>query len=300
MANAAVDQLDHDASVADQNATAVAASAKAKRLSPAIWLSVGWLSMVSAGAVFAPWLGLPDPGDIDFLNLQMPPNGEYWLGTDVLGRDILTRLIYGARVSLTVGFIAPAIGMVFGLLLGLLAGYYRGRVEALIVASMDVVLAVPALVLLFLFSAIFGGSLPTVSIGLGLLFIPAFARVSRASTLVFAEREFMLAARAMGAGDIYVIAREILPNVVLPVLAFALVAVATAIVVEGALSFLGLSVPSPEPSWGGMIAEGREHLQETPHISLIPAGVMFLTVLAFNLVGDTMRSRIADVRESAL
>jgi len=107
-------------------------------------------------------------------------------------------------------------------------------------------------------------------------------------------------ARAMGAGDVYIIAREILPNVVLPVLAFALVAVATAIVVEGALSFLGLSVPSPAPSWGGMIAEGREHLQETPHISFAGAGVMFLTVLAFNLVGDTMRSRIADVRESAL
>ncbi len=300
MANATIDHVDRDATVAEQNATAVAASRKARRLSPAVWLSVGWLSTVGALAVFAPWLGLPDPGDIDFLSLQMLPNAEHWLGTDVLGRDILTRLIYGARVSLTVGFVAPVIGMVFGLLLGLLAGYYRGRVEALVVASMDVVLAVPALVLLFLFSAIFGGSLATVSIGLGLLFIPAFARVSRANTLVFAEREFVLAARAMGAGDLYIIGREILPNVVLPVLAFALVAVAGAIVVEGALSFLGLSVPSPEPSWGGMIAEGREHLQETPHLSFAGAGVMFLTVLAFNLVGDTMRGRIADVRESAL
>ncbi len=300
MANTTVDQIERAAIVADQNATAVAASAKARRLGPAVWLSAGWLSVIAASAVFAPWLGLPDPGDIDFLSLQVPPNAEYWLGTDVLGRDILTRLIYGARVSLTVGFVAPAIGMMFGLLLGLLAGYYRGRVEAVVVASMDVVLAVPALVLLFLFSAIFGGSLATVSIGLGLLFIPAFARVSRANTLVFAEREFVLAARAMGAGDVYIIGREILPNVVLPVLAFALVAVATAIVVEGALSFLGLSVPSPAPSWGGMIAEGREHLQETPHISFAGAGIMFLTVLAFNLVGDTMRSRIADVRESAL
>ena len=190
--------------------------------------------------------------------------------------------------------------MVFGLILGLLAGYYRGRVETLIVSAMDTVLAIPALVLLLLFSTIFGGSLATVSIGLGLLFIPAFARVSRANTLNFAEREFVLAARAMGAGDVYIMVREILPNVVLPVLAFALVAVATAIVVEGALSFLGLSVPSPTPSWGGMIAEGREHLQETPHISFVPAGVMFLTVLSFNLVGDTLRSRIADIRESAL
>ena len=300
MANSTVERLDRDLELAQANEAAVAATKRAKRLRPAFWVPVGWLSIVAGSAVFAPWLGLPDPGDIDFLSLQIPPNAEHWLGTDVLGRDILTRIIYGARVSLTVGFVAPAIGMFFGLILGLLAGYYRGRVEAMVVASMDILLAVPALVLLFLFSAIFGGSLPTVSIGLGLLFIPAFARVSRANTLVFAEREFVLAARAMGASDLYVIVREILPNVVLPVLAFALVAVAAAIVVEGALSFLGLSVPSPEPSWGGMIAEGREHLQETPHISFVGAGIMFLTVLSFNLVGDTMRGRIADVRESAL
>lgn len=300
MANTTVDQAPADAATEDKNAEAVAATKRAKRLGVSFWLPVGWLSLVGSAAVFANWLGLPDPGDADFLSIQSPPSVEHWFGTDVLGRDILTRIVYGARVSLTVGFCAPLIGMFFGLILGLLAGYYRGRVEAMIVSTMDTVLALPALVVLLLFSAIFGGSLTTVSVGLGLLFIPAFARVSRANTLNFAEREFVLAARAMGAGDFYIIVREILPNVVLPVIAFALVAVATAIVVEGALSFLGLSVPSPTPSWGGMIAEGREHLQETPHISFVPATVMFLTVLSFNLVGDTLRSRIADVRESAI
>ena len=289
-----------EAAIGEQNARAEAEARRRARLGARFWLPVGWLCIITGGAVFAPWTGLVDPGEIDFMLLQAPPSPEHWFGTDVLGRDILSRILYGARISLTVGFIAPGIGMVFGLLLGMLAGYYRGPIESVIVSSIDTLLAVPGLVVLLLFSLVFGGSLATVSIGLGILFIPVFTRISRANTLTFAEREFVLAARAIGAHDLRILSHEILPNVVLPVLAYALVAVATAIVVEGALSFLGLSVPSPNPSWGGTIAEGREHLQETPHISLIPAGVMFLTVLAFNLVGDTMRSRIADVRESAL
>ncbi len=264
------------------------------------WLPLAWLVVVTFTAIFAPWLGLPDPDEIDFINPQTTPNAEHWFGTDVLGRDILARTIFGARVSLTVGFAAPGLGMIFGLILGMLAGYYRGRLETMVVASIDTLLAVPGLVVLLLFSLIFGGSLATVSIGLGILFIPVFTRVSRANTLNFAQRDFVLAARALGASDSRIIMREIFPNVVLPVLAFALVGVATAIVVEGALSFLGLSVPSPQPSWGGTIAEGREHLEETPHISIIPSAVMFLTVLSFNLVGDNLRRRFADVRAALI
>jgi len=264
------------------------------------WLPVAWLAVVAFAAIFAPWLGLNDPDEIDFINPQSTPNAEHWFGTDVLGRDILARTIFGARVSLIVGFCAPAVGMICGLILGMLAGYYRGRLEAVVVASIDTLLAVPALVVLLLFSLIFGGSLATVSIGLGLLFVPVFTRVSRANTLNFAQRDFVLAARALGASDSRIIMREIFPNVVLPVVAFALVAVAIAIVVEGALSFLGLSVAAPQPSWGGTISEGREFLEETPHISVIPSAVMFLTVLSFNLVGDNLRRRFADVRASVL
>jgi len=135
---------------------------------------------------------------------------------------------------------------------------------------------------------------------LGVLLIPPFARISRANTLNFAQREFVVAAKAMGARDLRIIVMEILPNVVLPVAAYALVLVAAAIVIEGSLSFLGLSVPSPTPSWGGMIAEGRENLEDSPHVSFIPAAFMFLTVLSFNLVGDALRSKLADLRESAL
>jgi len=265
-----------------------------------LWLPLLWLTVLICGAVAAPWLGVAEPGAMNFLALSAPPGANHLLGTDVLGRDILSRVLYGARVSLTVGLFAPAVGMVIGLILGMLAGFYRGRIEALVVIAIDTLLAVPGLVVLLLFSLIFGGSLTTVTVALGILFIPIFTRVSRANTLVFAEREFVLAARAMGARDVYILTREILPNVILPVIAYALVAVAAAIVVEGALSFLGLSVPSPNPSWGGTIAEGREQLEEAPHICLIPAAVLFMTVLSFNLVGDALRRRVADVRESAI
>lgn len=265
-----------------------------------LWLPIAWLATICALAILAPWLGLRDPSEPDFINLQSPPSLDHWLGTDVLGRSILSRIIYGAQVSIIVGFCAPLVGMIIGLPMGMLAGYYGGWLEAVITGAVDVWLAVPGLVLLLLFSLVLGGSLTMVSISLGLLFIPVFARISRATTLNFAHAEFVLAARAMGTRDAAILAGEIFPNVILPVLAYALVAVATAIVAEGALSFLGLSVPSPQPSWGGMINKGREHLEETPHISVLPAIVMFLTVLSFNLVGDTLRRRFADVRESAL
>lgn len=281
-------------------AAAGTASPRALRAATKLWLPLGWLLAIMLGTALAPWLGLPGPAEIDILALAQPPGAEHLLGTDTLGRDLLSRILYGARVSLVVGFCAPGLGMLVGVVAGMLAGYYRGRLEAAILIAIDTLLALPGLVVLLLFSLIFGGSLTNVCIGLGILFIPVFTRISRANTLVFAEREFVLAARAIGARDAAILVREILPNVILPVIAYALVAVATAIVVEGALSFLGLSVPSPQPSWGGSIAEGAESLEDAPHVSLIPAVVMFLTVLSFNLVGDALRSRIADVRESAL
>lgn len=303
MASATTQEIaDQGADLARENLAAQEAARQRRRFGPFFWLPVVWLGIVVFCAIFADLLPLHPNDEMDFTAISTPPwvSETYILGTDLQGRDILSRLIYGARVSLTVGVVATAIGMTFGLMIGLLAGYYRGRVETVITLGLDTVLALPALVLLLLASITFGGSLSAVSIGLGLLLIPAFARVSRANTLNFAQREFVVAAKAMGARDLRIIFLEILPNVVLPVTAYALVIIAFAIVVEGALSFLGLSVPSPTPSWGGMIAEGRESLGDTPHISFLGATVMFLTVLSFNLVGDTLRSRIADLRESAL
>jgi peptide/nickel transport system permease protein len=279
---------------------AVVNRGKRRGLGLQFWIPACFLAALLFVAITAPWIGIKDPYEGDFINLQVRPNEEFLFGTDVLGRDILARMVYGARISLTVGFAAPGIGLAFGLVIGLMAGYFRGWVDEVIVIAIDTWLAIPGLVILLLFSTALGGSLTNVCIGLGLLFIPAATRITRAATMTYARREFVLAAKAMGASNARVIMLEVFPNVIWPVIAYILVAIPIAIVVEGALSFLGLSVPSPNPSWGGMIAEGREHIEETPHITLIPMAIMFLTVLSFNLAGDVVRRRMADVREASI
>ncbi len=302
MASATQENLNPGSLQDRENRAAQEAARRRGRFGWFFWLPTAWLSAIIFCAVFADLLPLMPNDEMDFLSLGAPPMAteEHLLGTDLQGRDILSRVLYGARVSLTVGVVATGIGMTFGLMIGLLAGYYRGRIETSFNLIIDTVLAMPGLVVLLLASVIFGGSLTIVSLSLGVLLIPPFARISRANTLNFAQREFVVAAKAMGARDLRIIVMEILPNVVLPVAAYALVLVAAAIVIEGSLSFLGLSVPSPTPSWGGMIAEGRENLEDSPHVSFIPAAFMFLTVLSFNLVGDALRSKLADLRESAL
>ena len=220
-------------------------------------------------------------------------------GTTSLGRDILTRLIYGARVSLAVGLLTPLIGLFIGGALGLLAGFYKGRLEGFIMSVMDVILAFPGLVLLLLVVFHLGPSLPNLIVALGFLTIPAFTRVARANTLKFAERDFVTAARALGKRDVHILIGEILPNIIMPLLAYGLLVVFYMIVAEGALSFLGLGVPAPTPSWGSMIAEGKEVLDEAARVSLIPALIMFLTILSFNIIGDAVRG-LVDAREGQL
>ncbi|MDQ1395885.1 MAG: peptide/nickel transport system permease protein, partial [Acidimicrobiaceae bacterium] len=221
------------------------------------------------------------------------------LGTDELGRDQLSRVIYGGRVSMTVGFGSIFFGTVIGGFLGLVAGFYRGRLETLIMGAMDVLLAFPALVLALAIVTFLGQNLRNVVLAISVLAIAPIARLIRSATLTVAEREFVLAARSLGAKNFRIITREILPVVILPVMSFALIGVAVAVVAEGALAFLGLSVPAPTPTWGGMITDGRVYLQQDPWIAFIPAIVLFITVLALNFAGDTLRTRF-DVRESAL
>jgi len=269
------------------------------RLSPALVIALGWIVLLLMLATLAPLLPIPSPTDIDFLAKRAPPSAMHWLGTDNLGRDELARLIWGARTSLSVGLLAPVIGIVLGGALGLLSGYFRGWLEAVVVSGVDVLLAFPPLVFALAVTACLGQSVPNIILVLGVLAIPAFTRVARAATLSLAEREFVTAARALGATDARILVRELLPNVALPLLAFFLIGVAVTIVVEGALSFLGLGVPPPAPSWGIMIGEGRETLEVAPRLAFIPAIAMFLTVLAFNIVGDALRA-VADPRQSAL
>ena len=269
------------------------------RLPLLFWLAVGWIGIILVLALAADLLALPSPTDMDMLEKRMPPSAAHWLGTDNLGRDMLARLIFGARISLTVGVASPLIGLILGGTLGMLAGYLRGRLETIIVASVDVLLAFPPLVLALALTAYLGQTVANLTYIIGILSIPAFTRVARASTLSIANREFVVAARALGATEARILVRELLPNVILPLVAFFLLAVAVTIVVEGALSFLGLGVPPPAPSWGGMIGEGRESLEIAPRIAFLPAGTMFLSVLAFNIVGDTLRA-ITDPRQTAL
>jgi peptide/nickel transport system permease protein len=275
------------------------AQRRRRRLGPLFWAAISWMMFVFAVAIFAPVLPLPSPTDMDMLDRRAPISALHWLGTDGLGRDELSRLIYGARISLTVGLFAPVIGISVGGALGLLAGYFRGRFETLVVGSMDTLLAFPPLILALAVTAYLGQSIFNLTCILGVLGIPAFMRVARASTLTLARREFVIAAQALGASHARILFRELLPNVALPLLAFFLLGVAVTIVVEGALSFLGLGVPPPISSWGSMIGEGRESLEIAPQLAFIPAIAMFLTVLSFNLVGDTLRA-ITDPRQGAL
>ncbi len=295
----------------------MSADATARGLGPGFWLPAAWIVIVLAAATTAGGLPIANPDRIHWEAMAAPPGtaannvdstesggdhsspGTFWLGTDAMGRDILSRLVYGARVSLAVGLVAPLIGIFAGGFLGCIAGYYRGHIESIVVALMDIVLAFPGLILLLAISFYVGANLTTLILSLGLLTIPAFCRVARGHTLVLAEQAFIDAARLAGAGDMAILFREIIPNIIIPMAVYGLMVAAFLIMAEGALSFLGLSVPAPTPSWGAMIAEGKEFLEATPHISLIPAGLMFVTVVSFNLAGDSIRS-VVERRESQL
>ena len=278
---------------------AAAPARRRRRLGPVFWAAAGWMLLVFAVSLFADLLPLPSPTDMDMLERRASFSAAHWLGTDGFGRDELARLIHGARVSLFVGLCAPVISLTIGGALGLLAGYFRGRFETLVVGSMDVLLAFPPLILALAITAYLGQSIPNLTIILGVLGIPTFMRVARAATLTLARREFVIAAEALGASHARILLRELLPNVVLPLLAFFLLGVAVIIVAEGALSFLGLGVPPPTASWGSMIGEGRESLEVAPQLAFLPAIAMFLTVLSFNLVGDTLRA-LTDPRQASL
>jgi peptide/nickel transport system permease protein len=192
-----------------------------------------------------------------------------------------------------------AIGMLVGGTLGLIAGYFRGAIDTVITALANILLAFPPLILALALVSFMGQNLRNVIIALAILSIPSLTRITRAATLTFSQREFVMASRTLGASHWRVITREVLPNVVPPMASFALLAIAVVVVAEGALSFLGLSVEAPTPSWGGIINEGRDILDEAPHVALIPCAVMFVTLLALNYVGDKLR-QIWDVREVRL
>lgn len=266
---------------------------------PGFWLALGWLTVILLASLTADWLPLKDAFSNDYAAASAGPSADYWLGADALGRDVLARLVLGARVSLLVGVSAVVLGMLVGSSLGVLAGYLRGRFERVVTSLTDALLAFPALVLLLGLTAVLGRTVVNITIGLALVSIPAFVRLARASTLQVAGHEYVTAAVSAGARRGRIIWREIVPNVAPATLAYAFIIVAVVIVAEGSLSFIGLGAPPPTPTWGAMIAEGRSELESAPHITLIPSAALFLTVFAFNVIGDRLRGRF-DVKEGAL
>jgi peptide/nickel transport system permease protein len=272
-----------------------------KPLGVLFWISLGFVGLVVLSAVFANLLPLPNQNFQNYSAINAPPGIHHLLGTDDLGRDLLSRLIFGARVSLVVGFVSVIIGMAIGGSLGLISAFLGGKTDIALNAGSFVLLAFPAIVAVIAVVAFWGQTLSKITIIIGVAVIPILYRVVRASALAFVNRDFVTAARTLGASRRRIIFREILPNVVPAAVSFGLITVAGVIVLEGSLAFLGLSVPLPTPSWGNMIAQGTSNgnLSANPYILLWPSLAMFLLLLSINLIGDRMRQRF-DIREGLL
>jgi peptide/nickel transport system permease protein len=245
-------------------------------------------------ALLAPLIAPHDPiaqQDIARTGFLSPRSGN-WLGTDRFGRDVLSRIIYGSRISLSIGFIATVISITIGTLFGALAGYFGGKIDTLIMRFTDVVLAFPRLVLLIMIVALFGPSITIIILVLGLTQWPGTTRIVRGDVLSLREREFIHAAQALGMGRTRIILRHLIPNVLAPVIVAATLGIGNTIVMEAGLSFLGLGVQPPTPTWGSMVAEGRDNLLGAWWVATFPGLTIVLVVLAFNLVGDGLRDAL--------
>lgn len=250
------------------------------------------LGLVCICALGAPLLAPYNPNDQDYLAFTQGPSVAHWLGTDDLGRDVLSRLIYGSRVSLQVGIIAVGIALGVGVSLGLLAGYIGGFTDTLITRFTDAVQAFPGLILALAITAALGPGIGNAMIAIGFVSTPAIARLTRGQALAVREREFVEAARVLGTPPLQIMARHIWPNVTAPIIVQATLLVASAIVTEASLSFLGVGVQPPTASWGAMLRTGSQYLEVAPWMAFAPGAAIFVTVLAFNFVGDGLRQAL--------
>jgi ABC-type dipeptide/oligopeptide/nickel transport system permease subunit len=257
-------------------------------------LGTGIVIVMALAAVLAPLIARQSPITIDLLHILQRPSAQHWLGTDIQGRDIWSRMVYGARVSLTVGLISQSIALVLGVTMGLLAGFYGRWVDEIVMRLADVTLAFPTLLLLIAMVAALQPSETVVFATIGFVGWAGMARIVRGQVLVVRQLEYVQAIRALGAGDMRIMLQHVLPNVIAPVVIAATLGVAGAIMAEAALSFLGLGVPPPAPSWGSMIADGRDldQLRRAPWTSVFPGMAIGAAVLGFNLLGDALRDAL--------
>lgn len=259
---------------------------------PVILISALFIAAITLAAAAVPLLPVRDPAEQSVIRRLKPPSDESVLGTDRLGRDILSRVLWGARMSLVVGVGVVAISALFGTAIGLIGGYFRGWVADLVMRLMDILLAFPPLILAMVMVTVLGSSVQTVVIAISMGVVPRFARVARATILSIREREYVLASRAVGASTTRIMLRHVLLNAVDPLIVLTTLLVPTAILTEAMLSFLGLGITEPTPTWGNMINNGRLVLREAPWLTLFPSGAIVLTVIAFNLLGDAIRDAL--------
>jgi peptide/nickel transport system permease protein len=262
------------------------------RANRAALVGLAFIILVILVAVFADYLSPYDPLEIVSGMRGVGPSREHPFGWDHVGRDLMSRVIYGSRVALTVGLVASAVAIVIGVAVGVTAGYFGGRVDASLMRLTDTLMAFPLIALLIMLAAVLGPSLTTTLIVIGTTTWATYARVVRADVMSLKEKEFIVAARALGVRDARIIVRHMLPNVLAPVIVLATLGIGSIIILESALSFLGLGIQPPNPSWGGTLADGRAYITLYPHISIMPGIMIFLTVLAFNLFGDGLRDAL--------
>lgn len=259
---------------------------------PAALFGLVIVTLFLATAVAAPYLAPYDPNDADFFRARQGPSKDHWLGTDELGRDVLSRLLYGARISLRIGLIAVAIGLGAGVPLGLVAGYYGRGVDNLIMRLVDIMLSFPSVLLAIGLVAILGPGLNNAIIAVGVVAIPVYIRQVRASVLGVKEMEFVAAARAAGASDARIMLVHVLPQCISPILVQSSLQIASAILSAAGLGFLGLGAPADVPEWGTMLANGRQYVFSAPHLTMFPGLAIMLVVMGFNLLGDGLRDAL--------
>lgn len=243
-------------------------------------------------AIFAPWLAPYNPDKIDMNNARLQPSGSHWLGTDSLGRDTLSRVIYGARVSLMIGLVVVLFSSIVGMSLGLIAGYFGGWVHAIIMRLIDMLMAFPVLVLALLVAAILGGGLVNVIWALAFAMVPIYARLMCGQAISIKENDYVLAGRSMGASHIRIMLRHLAPNCFPPLIVMMTMMLGTTILAEAGLSFLGIGVQPPIPTWGNMVNDGRDYLLSNPLLSFAPGLAIMLVVYAFNMIGDGLRDAL--------
>jgi len=253
----------------------------------------GFVLLLVALAVFAPWLVPFDAENFfDYDALNSPPSAKHWFGVDSLGRDIFSRILMGARISLAAGFVSVAVGAVVGTLLGLLAGYYQGWWDRIVMRMADVLFAFPGILLAIGIVAILGNGMVNVILAVAVFSVPAFARLVRGNVLSLKHQTYIEAVRSIGASDAVIMLRHLLPGTVASVVVYLTMRIGTSIITAASLSFLGLGAQPPTPEWGAMLNEARADMLNAPHVALFPSLAIFVTVLAFNLLGDGLRDAL--------